>query len=355
MSGASDNIGRESGAPHAAPLVSVVVLTWNSGPRIFECLEGVWNQSYPSIETILVDNGSTDGAFDEALSKWGGRLRAVRNEENLGFARGMNQGIELARGEYVLLLNDDLYLEETYIERAVRALERADEEMTGMLSGVVLKHADGKRTHEIDAAGLFLLPYLTVGSSPRTDEAHYVFGPSGAALFLSRRMLDAVRLPGGDFLDSTYFVYGEDIELCLRAQLFGWKCLFVPVVVGWHAGSASVGRRRLVAKGPAHQIHAVKNRFLTISTCYPAPLWLWTLPWNLIADVGFVAAALVKGRPRMLLNWFRAAAAAARLAPRSWRKRRWIQERRRVSFAYLRGLYLEQSVWKTWSGLIRRA
>lgn len=97
-------------------------------------------------------------------------------------------------------------------------------------------------------------------------------------MFLSRTMLEDIRLPDGDYLDSTYFAYGEDIELFLRAQLTGWKCLFQPIIVGWHVGSASVGERRLIKKPDSLQAHAIKNRFFTILTCYPLCLLVWTLP-----------------------------------------------------------------------------
>lgn len=337
-----------------APLVSVVVLNWNSGKRIYKCLEHVFNQTYPALEVIIVDNGSTDGSINAVMDRWGGKVKIVRNAENLGFAKGMNQGIEVSRGEYVLLLNDDLYLDTSYIARAVSTMEQASGMRIGMLSGIIFKYRDGEYTDEVDSVGVYLLPYHTIINSKNSTVPEYVFGSAGAALFLLRDMLDDIRLQNGDYLDSSYFAYGEDIELCFRAQLLGWKCLFVSIVVGWHVGSASTGEERMVNKDDHLQVHAIKNRFFTILTCYPLCLWVWTLFWNALADLGVVGFSIGTGRWRLLRNWFRAVIITVQMLPKLLRKRRWLQSRSLVSCEYLRSLYVKQSGWDTLRSLIQR-
>ena len=337
------------------PLVSIVILNWNEGERIQRCLEHVFNQSYPHLQVIIVDNGSTDGSTEVLISKWGNKVTITHNSENLGFPKGMNQGIANSHGKYVLLLNADLYLSPTFIEQAVNAMEHFKESKIGILSPILFKHQDGKNTNEIDSVGLFLLPYHTMTGSQNKTKSEYVFGPAGAAMFLSRKLLEDVQLPNGDYLDSAYFLYGEDIELYLRAQLMGWKCLFQPIIAGWNIGSASVGAKKMINKPDFFQVHAIKNRFFTILTCYPLCLWVRTLPWNILADMGIVGFSITTGRWRLLRNWFRAVVITIQTLSRLLRKRRWLQSQRRVSCKYLRSLYVKQSSWDTLRSLIHRA
>src|SRR5258706_4923239 len=103
----------------ADPLVSVVVLSWNGGAFLFDCISSVLHQSYSRIELIVVDNGSTDGTSRQLAERLPSSVTILLNGSNLGFAKGMNVGIAASKGEYVLCLNQDVVLEDTFIERCV--------------------------------------------------------------------------------------------------------------------------------------------------------------------------------------------------------------------------------------------
>jgi GT2 family glycosyltransferase len=339
----------------SSTLVSLVILNWNEGERIQKCLEHVFQQTYDNLEVIIIDNGSSDGSTDKAVERWGDGLIIIRNSQNVGFPQGMNQGIAQSRGKYLLLLNADLYLESSFIGRTVATMEQLTENHLGMMGGIVHVYRDDRNTDEIDFAGLLLTPFLSLVSSPNVADPQFVLGPAGSAMFVSRAMLEDTRLPGGDYLDSTYFLYGEDVELFLRSQIMGWKCLFQPIVVGWHVGGASVGEKGLKNVSDFFQIHTIKNRFATIITCYPLSLCLRTLPWNLLGDMGIVGLSLVTGRWRLLRNWCRAVGITIRALPRLLRKRRWIASRSQVSGAYLRSLYIKRSIWETLLDLVQNA
>ena len=90
-------------------LVSVTVVTYNSGRFIKRCLESVLEQKYPNLEVVVVDNASTDGTVD-LLEQFSDRCRIYYNDENLGFAAAQNQAIALAGGDWVLTLNPDVLL-----------------------------------------------------------------------------------------------------------------------------------------------------------------------------------------------------------------------------------------------------
>src|SRR6266481_8241690 len=101
-------------------LVSVTIVTYNSGRFIKRCLESVLGQKYPQVEIIVVDNASTDGTVD-ILEQFEDRCEIVYNNENIGFAAAQNQAIQISGGEWVLTLNPDVLLLPNFIQAMVEA------------------------------------------------------------------------------------------------------------------------------------------------------------------------------------------------------------------------------------------
>src|SRR6476620_4385537 len=101
-------------------LVSVTIVTYNSGRFIKRCLESVLAQRYPYREIIVIDNNSTDGTID-ILEQFEDRCRIVYNDENIGFAAAQNQAIQISSGEWVLTLNPDVLLMPTFLDELVEA------------------------------------------------------------------------------------------------------------------------------------------------------------------------------------------------------------------------------------------
>ena len=89
------------------PLVSAIVVNWNGGAMLRDALASLFAQTWPALEVILVDNGSTDGSAEQAERCFGNKLVVIRNAKNEGFARGNNVGFRASRGEWVFLLNSD--------------------------------------------------------------------------------------------------------------------------------------------------------------------------------------------------------------------------------------------------------
>src|ERR1035437_9645327 len=103
--------------------VTVVLLNWNGLEYIEKCVESIFKQTYSNIELIIVDNGSTDFSLDVISRKYPD-LQILKNETNLGFAQGMNTGITASSGEFVLLLNLDVYLKDDYVAKAISLFEK---------------------------------------------------------------------------------------------------------------------------------------------------------------------------------------------------------------------------------------
>ena len=247
-------------------LVSVTIVTYNSGRFIKRCLESVLDQKYANLEVIVIDNASNDGTVD-ILGQFEDRCQIHYNDENIGFAAAQNQAIGLANGEWVLTLNPDVLLLKNFIAALVEA-GQADPK-AGTVCGKLLSIRASFDLHEkqlVDSTGIYFTPMLRHldRGSQEIDNGHflnfeYVFGATAAAALYRRQMIDDISILG-EFFDPDFFVYREDADVAWRAQLMGWRCIYTPLARGYHVRNVLPGNRR--ALPPEINMHSVKNRFL---------------------------------------------------------------------------------------------
>src|SRR3989441_5806399 len=247
-------------------VVSVTIVTYNSGRFIKRCLESVLAQKYPYQEIIVIDNNSTDGTAD-ILEQFEDRCTIVYNEENIGFAAAQNQAIALSSGDWVLTLNPDVLLLPNFIQALVDAGQI--DTRIGTVCGKLLAMTasfDIPARPLVDSTGIYFNPMLRHldRGSREVDTGHYlqyeyVFGATAAAALYRREMIEDISLDG-EFFDSDFFVYREDADVAWRAQLMGWRCIYAPYARGYHVRKVLPGNRR--ALPPEINMHSVKNRFL---------------------------------------------------------------------------------------------
>ena len=294
--------------------VSIVVVTWNSAPHLPRCLEGIRGQTYRDIERIAVDNASSDGSISLL-----GDFRIIRNDTNRGFSAAVNQAIAIARGEFVLLVNPDCFLQPDYVERLLPAF---DDERVGAATGLLFR--DRGVAGEVDSAGIRMTRtgrHLDITVAPR--ERVEVFGVSGAAAMFRMSFLRDAAI-GGEVLDEDFFAYREDADLAWRGRLFGWRAVCEPAAVAHHVRRVTPEARREL---PANiNMHSVKNRFLLRVKNEGVYLALRNAPFELARDLVVIAAALTVERSSLpALGWL------WRNRKRVLAKRREIQRRRKVS------------------------
>src|SRR5436853_3783497 len=311
-------------------LVSVTIVTYNSGRFIKRCLQSVLAQKYPYREIIVIDNNSTDGTVD-ILEQFEDRCVVVYNDENIGFAAAQNQAISLSSGDWVLTLNPDVLLLPNFIQALVDAgmMDSKIGSVCGKLL-TILASFDLPEKPLVDSTGIYFTPmmrHLDRGSQ-EIDNGHYlnyeyVFGATAAAALYRRAMIDDISLDG-EFFDSDFFVYREDADVAWRAQLMGWKCLYAPYARGYHVRKVLPGNRR--ALPPEINMHSVKNRFLMrIKNISPD---LYRRNWFSITtrDLTVVGCCLL---------WEHSSLKAFFFLARNWKrvmeKRKTIQERKLVS------------------------
>jgi GT2 family glycosyltransferase len=299
------------------PEASVVIVSWNGRQYLAPCLNALAAQHGVAAETILVDNGSTDGtaAFVRERFPW---VRLVTLEKNRGFAGGNNAGVREARGRVVVLLNNDTVPEPGWLAALLRGREAGGPNALAS-SQIVYAHDPGV----IDSAGDGLLRWggafkryhgASVEDATQSGE---VFGICGAACAIPRAVFDEL---GG--FDEDFFVSHEDVDLSYRARLLGYPCLYVADAIVRHHGSATLGRVSAFAV-----YHGQRNLEWMYFKNTPWSLLLRTLPGHLVYTA---AAAVHFTRLGLLGPFLRAKWSALVGLPRLLRKRAQVQRTRRV-------------------------
>ena len=273
-----------------------VVLNWNGGEDTLASLA-----SLQGIETICVDNGSSDGS-DRLVEERFPHVELLRTGANLGYAGGNNAGIAraLERGaDWVLLLNNDAVAEPglaAALERAAAARPNA-----GLLACTVL-HGDGGGVQYAGASFAARLGYSGRAATSVPEGLRDVGRADGAALAASRAAIERVGP-----LDESLFAYVEDVEWSLRMRAAGFAVVLVPDARVRHAGSAATGGRR----STANLYYDTRNTIVVAERHAPLPPGLRALRRSVVVGAHLAQAA---GHPA------RRQAAAAVLA--GWRDAR---------------------------------
>ncbi|HEV2858544.1 MAG TPA: glycosyltransferase family 2 protein [Solirubrobacterales bacterium] len=276
--------------------VAVVIPSWNSLALLPRCLGSLRDQGV-ELETLVVDNGSSDGTI-AYLKREGVPHLAL--PENVGFARAMNLGVARVGAEAVLALNADTVVEPGAVAVLLAALE-ADAELGGVQPRI-LQLEEGERDAEgarLYSAGQALTPdgravELGAGEEQRPGylEERDVFGVCGAACLLRRELFDQL---GG--YDERYFAFYEDVDLNARAQAAGWRFAYLPEAVVWHLGNAS-WMAAASRPGAWNARLVARNRIATQAKFMP----LRALPRILLVELGALARAARQGRFRATLR-----------------------------------------------------
>jgi GT2 family glycosyltransferase len=306
---------------------SVIIPNWNGAIHLPACIDALQRQTYGGFETIVVDNGSTDGSLD-LLSERYPAVQVVALSHNRGYAGGCNAGLRAANGKILVILNNDTEVEPSWLAELVLALEQHPE--AGMATPKVLLWNDHERLHTTgdyvrtngipDSRGVWEL------DKGQFDDQVYVFGASGVAPAYRRAMLEDIGLFDVDFQS-----YCEDVDLSWRAQLAGYRCVYVPRARLYHKVSAT-------GKGTIRSFYVARNTIWTLVKNLPVELWrkhrdeIVTAQWQRLADAlrawrGSAARATLRGQLASLAG-----------LSTMWHKRRVIQATRQVDQAYIKTL-----------------
>src|SRR6266566_8656114 len=307
--------------------VTITIVAHNSRRYLETCLRSVFRQTHRPLDVVVVDNASTDGTR-EILAGFGGRIRVIYNDRNVGFAAAQNQAIAASDGDWVLVLNPDARLLPSFVARLV-ASARIDDGLGAVCGRLLSSSRDLKPLPKplIDSAGIYFTPAMRhfdrgwhEPDDGRFRKMEYVFGASAAAALYRRGMIEDISI-GDEFFDPDFFVYREDADVAWRAQLMGWRCIYTPHARGYHVRNVLPGNRR--AWPPAINMHSVKNRFLMRLKNMSGDLY-WKNWFSItVRDLAVIGCCLLREHTSLKAFWF-----LAKNWKRVMAKRKLIQERR---------------------------
>ncbi|HYM12219.1 MAG TPA: glycosyltransferase family 2 protein [Bryobacterales bacterium] len=290
--------------------VSFIIPNWNHGDLLAAALASIRAQTLAPLEVLVADNGSADDSI--AIAEGAG-AKVLPLGRNTGFSFAVNRGLEAARGELVVILNNDVELSPGWTETLARAVA---EPGRWFAIGKLVDHA---RRDRIDGVGDAICrggAACRLGhgrpDGPLFDTPRCTFFPSATALLARREFFDRAGL-----FDEAFFAYLEDVDLGLRAALLNLPGVYVPEAVAYHRASSTLG-----ARSPAMVQALTRNQILLLAKFYPAGLRRRFWRPIVVAQALWALLALRHGHPlayaRGLLAGLKASAAVHRGAAGRW-------------------------------------
>jgi len=242
--------------------VSVIIVNWNHRPFLQTCLDSIFAQGFKALNVVVVDNASIDGSPDWIRMNYP-RVLLIFLRENRGFSFAFNEGVRSTDDPFILSLNPDVVLQPDCLDHMVRIM--VEQERVGVVAPKLLR-ADNPSL--IDSTGLFIsrsrCPYDR--GQGEVDRGQYdhdteIFGACGAAALYRRSMLEDLAF-ANEYFDEDFFAYYEDADLAWRAQLSGWRAVFVPFAIGIHVRGWGDSLRKQSKRNPIGPRLALRNRYL---------------------------------------------------------------------------------------------
>jgi len=266
------------------PLVSVIVLNYNAGELLLNCIESIKKSAYKKLEIIVVDNISTDKSQRICKEKYPD-IKLIQNDENFGYCEGNNIGIREAEGDYIIILNPDTIVESNWIEELISAYNKFGE---GLYQP---KHLSlNEKTVYMSAGNMLnIFGFGYAREKGNKDENQFnkieeISYASGTCLFTSSAVLKKVGL-----FDPFIFLYHDDLDLGWRASQLGIKSYYVPTSLIYHAESYSL-------KWNAEKFYWLeRNRKYCILTHYSKQTYSKIFPTLLVVDFFVWMFYLTKG------------------------------------------------------------
>jgi hypothetical protein len=264
------------------PLVSIVILNMNEKHFLGPCLDSLKKMNFPyKYEIIIVDNGSTDDS-QEFIKKNYPKVKLIANKENRGFAEGNNMGVKLAKGKYIVLLNNDTQVTRNWL---INLLEVAEKDETIGICGPKQLIGDKKTIlyggGAINYIGLSYSLNMYKKDFKDTKIRETAFA-SGAAFFMRRDLIKKIGL-----FDKDYFIYHEDVDVSWRTMLAGYKVVYVPTSVIYHFFKFNRRPRKMEL--------LERNRYMTVLKNYSTRSLILVMPMMVMFEIPIFFYSIFRG------------------------------------------------------------
>ena len=217
------------------PLVSIIILNYNAGNLLLNCVDSVFKSTYPNFEVLVVDNISTDNSHVVCKKKFE-KIHLIENKENLGYCEGNNVGIRNANGEFVVILNPDTIVEPNWLNHLMSAYNEFGEGLyQPKFFSLNEKHVLQSTGNMLHIFGFGFAKDKGKIDDEKIESIEKINYASGTCLFTSKIVLDKIGL-----LDPFLFLYHDDLDLGWRAAHVGINSFYVPKSIIYHAESYSI-------------------------------------------------------------------------------------------------------------------
>ena len=265
------------------PSVAIVILNWNGRKFLEHFLPSVVLSTYSNLQIIVADNASTDDSVAFIRSTYP-KIEIIINDENYGFANGYNLCLEKVKADYFILLNSDIEVTPGWIEPVINLMSSDD--TIAACQPKILSHNHRDLFEYAGASGGWMDNYgypfcrgrvfeVVEKDNGQYDDIEQVFWASGAALFIRS---DLFKKAGG--FDPFFFAHQEEIDLCWRLQLMGYKIFVQPASVVYHVGGGTLpmGNRRKVFLN-------FRNNLIMLAKNLPRSEAYWKIPFRMCLDI----------------------------------------------------------------------
>lgn len=276
------------------PKVAIVILNWNGVKYLRQFLPSVLSSTWPNLEIVLADNGSSDDSLAYVKGHFPS-VRVIQNDKNYGFTGGYNKALEQVEADYLILLNSDVEVSDGWIEPVISLME--SDPMIAAAAPKIRAFAEKDHFEHAGAAGGFIDHYGYPFCQGRifyeieTDQGQYnqskeVFWATGAALFVKKRCW----VESGGF-DDRFFAHMEEIDLCWRLKNMGYKVMYSAESEVFHVGGGTLN-----VENPFKTFLNFRNNLLLIKNNLPFWRGLWVIFIRMWLDLIALARFLGEGK-----------------------------------------------------------
>jgi GT2 family glycosyltransferase len=277
------------------PLVSIIILNYNAGNLLIDCVDSIQKTNHGNYEIIIVDNDSTDKSYLQCCKKFP-EIILIENKENLGYCGGNNVGIQKAKGEYIIILNPDTIVDPNWVKELILAYEKYGD---GLYQPKFLTTTD----HQTIMSTGNMIHLFGFGFSRGKGEfdygkfnEHEIIGyASGTCLFSKSEIFNKL-----NSFDPFLFAYHDDLDLCWRAALVDIPSHYAPKSIVYHPSEG------FAFKWSNFKFYLLeRNRQYCILTHYSRSTFYKLLPSLLLVEIFIFIFYLKKGMlsSKIKANW----------------------------------------------------
>ncbi len=324
-----------------SPSVAIVILNWNGKHYLEQFLPSVFATSYANCRLVVADNASTDGSLDFIRDNFP-NIELISLQKNLGFAGGYNEALKHVDADYYVLLNSDVEVTPQWLDPIIKLLE--EDPVHAACQPKLLSYKQREMFEYAGAGGgwldVFGYPFargrifdVSEKDSGQYDTTEEIFWASGAAMVIRSHVFHDLH-----GFDEYFFAHQEEIDLCWRMKLAGYKVFCCAESVVYHVGGGTLPRgnsRKTLLNFRNNQIMIAKNMSWSEK-------W-WKIPFRLFFDQVSAFKGLLSGQGGYFI-----AIVNAHLAFAYWivfGNKKW-KPKRRVKMKYLTGVFKGNVVWQ---------